>query len=499
MAEKYEDMIREANKEIDRNKDIVSRDADRCRLHFMAPTGWMNDPNGLTVYKDEYHLFYQYNPYSAFWGRMYWGHAKSRDLINWKHLPVALAPSEFYESGGGCFSGSAVVHEGTLNLFYSASTFDRERKLHAQTQCRAFGSDGIRFVKDEKNPLIAAPPEGYSLSFRDPKVWKHQNEWYMVLGGMKDEKGQVFLYKSSDMRGWRFCSVLAKSDGKMGFMWECPDFFPLGGKHVLIISALTKGVHRPANQTMYIVGEFDYHTYDFTWERTGRFDYGDEFYAPQSFLDKEGRRTVFGWLNTWNFGFGAKDVPPKTADKKWCGSFSFPRVLSLTPDDTLMVNPHPAVLGLTKENIVSLKDVGAKTLSGEMLANNISCYVIEAMFDIVDNNSKFGILFGPGGKGSAAATLTFDAYKKTVTLERQFSQYYREHAAEGFVDYGNGKLEMKIYVDGPVAEVYLQNGRSCITGHADPELMRGGFSIFSERGDINIESLDVYRLKNRGK
>jgi len=75
--------------------------------HLTGGIGWINDPNGFSVYRGEYHLFFQYYPYDTSWGDMYWGHVKSHDLIHWERLPIALAPDEDYDLDG-CFSGSAL-------------------------------------------------------------------------------------------------------------------------------------------------------------------------------------------------------------------------------------------------------------------------------------------------------------------------------------------------------------------------------------------------------
>lgn len=130
----------------------------RQNYHFMAQTGWINDPNGLIYYKGRYHLFFQYNPYYGFWDYMHWGHAVSEDLVHWEYLPLALAPSESYDDHmrGGCFSGSAIEHDGKLFLMYTGTKNDGNG--FEQSQCIAYSEDGIHFEKYEGNPVITAPP-----------------------------------------------------------------------------------------------------------------------------------------------------------------------------------------------------------------------------------------------------------------------------------------------------------------------------------------------------
>ena len=137
-----------ANSFIEENKDKVVQDY-RLNYHFAAPTGWINDPNGFVFYKGEYHLFYQFHPYNSEWGPMHWGHAKSKDLITWEHLPVALAPDTPADAGG-CFSGSAIEKDGNLYLMYTGiMPLETENKTQ-QVQCIAVSKDGINFEKYEK-------------------------------------------------------------------------------------------------------------------------------------------------------------------------------------------------------------------------------------------------------------------------------------------------------------------------------------------------------------
>ena len=293
----HQELIARANESVAKVKDIVLKNPHRNKYHFMAPAYWLSDPNGLIYFKGEYHMFYQHYPYAPHWGSMHWGHAKSKDLVHWEHLPIALAPSEHYDldERGGCFSGSAVDDNGTLAVVYTGTVW-REGKV-IQSQCLATSTDGITFEKYEGNPVIPGPPEDGSADFRDPKVWKHDGKWYVVIGSCKDGKGKALLYRSDDLKKWDYVGVLAESDGSMGTMWECPDFFPLGDKHVLVFSAMGMG----EKKTMYLVGNMDYETGKFTWDTCGEVDCGFEYYAPQSFLDDKGRRIMIAWLNAWDW------------------------------------------------------------------------------------------------------------------------------------------------------------------------------------------------------
>ena len=191
-----QEKIEKAQEEIDRKKELVKQGRMRQNYHFMAQTGWINDPNGLIYYKGRYHLFFQYNPYYGFWDYMHWGHAVSEDLVHWEYLPLALAPSESYDDHmrGGCFSGSAIEHDGKLFLMYTGTKNDGNG--FEQSQCIAYSEDGIHFEKYEGNPVITAPPNVPKDFFRDPKVWKHDEKYYMICGARKNDFAHALLYCS---------------------------------------------------------------------------------------------------------------------------------------------------------------------------------------------------------------------------------------------------------------------------------------------------------------
>lgn len=185
MSDNHKLKLKQAQKYIDSIKDEVALSKYRQGYHFMAPASWINDPNGFIQYKGKYHLFYQYNPYGATWSAMHWGHAESDDLIKWSHLPIALAPSEVYDddNNGGCFSGSAVDNDGILTLMYTGTTNNEEGTV--QVQCIATSDDGVNFEKFEGNPVILPNFIEGNRDFRDPKVWKEGELWYVVIGTSK--------------------------------------------------------------------------------------------------------------------------------------------------------------------------------------------------------------------------------------------------------------------------------------------------------------------------
>jgi len=260
---------------------------ERLQHHFEPRFGWMNDPNGLCVYDDQYHAFYQHNPYGPIWGAMYWGHAVSDDLLRWEEQPLALVPDQWYENCGGCWSGSAAVEDDRLYLFYTGVS-----DALGQTVCVAWSDDGRYFQKHRDNPVIRQSPNG-SADFRDPKVTKIGDTWYMVVGSGKDGVGCVQIYRSENLLDWDYAGVLLEG-AQYGKVCECPDFFPLGEGYLLMFSKLNHAMHG----VMFLYGDFDGET--FTPKAEFSPVIGPHFYAPQSFQDDSGRRVVIGWMYSWS-------------------------------------------------------------------------------------------------------------------------------------------------------------------------------------------------------
>lgn len=276
---------------------------ERPDFHLSARTGWMNDPNGFSFYGGKYHMFYQYHPFDSYWGPMHWGHAVSEDLLRWEYLPAALAPDACYDRDG-CFSGSAAVLEDGRHLLMYTGVVKEEQEdgtvLEVQTQCIAAG-DGVNYEKFPKNPVIGAgdlPEGGSRYDFRDPKIWKKEDGSYCCVIGNRpaDGSGQILLFSSPDGFRWKYEKVLAKNKNRFGRMWECPDFFHLDGKWVLITSPqdmLPSGFeYHNGNGTLCLIGDFDEETGTFTEDKDQSIDYGIDFYAPQTILTPDGRRIM---------------------------------------------------------------------------------------------------------------------------------------------------------------------------------------------------------------
>lgn len=330
------------------------------RYHFECKKGWMNDPNGLVFFKGKYHAFFQHYPYATRWGQMHWGHAVSNDLTNWEELDIALYPDQAYENSGGCFSGSAIVKDDRLYLFYTSVSEEL-----GQTQSMAYSDDGINFIKYENNPIIKDSPLGDNKEFRDPKVFLYKddcdNPYRMVVGAGIDGIGKILLFKSANLINWDYVGeILSSLD--LGPCAECPDLFYLTTgeeypeetsgsvfdiykelgmpipeelissneastyqKWVLMFSSI-KG--KPSH-VLYMTGDFD-GTNFIQDSDVFAVEIGPDFYAPQTFEDDKKRRILIGWMYNW------QKRPSEGATH--VGAFTIPREMSFNDEGRLTIN-----------------------------------------------------------------------------------------------------------------------------------------------------------------
>lgn len=445
--------IQEAQQYIDEHALSVQKQSMRQRYHFMGQCGWINDPNGLIYYKGKYHFFYQFNPFGSFWSEMYWGHAVSTDMLHWKYLPIALAPSESYDDHpqGGCFSGTAIAKDGRLYLMY-AGTANHGHGFE-QTINIAWSYDGIHFTKYKGNPVIL-PPEGVPHNFfRDPKVWQHEGMYYSIVGAQKRGHACALLYISKDLLHWTFKNVLFESKGEWGYMWECPDFFPIKNKWIFLCSPMGAG----ERTTVYFVGDFDYETGTFMPDRSGELDWGYDFYAPQTLLDKDGERVLVGWANCWDWMPFWKDWGP-TYQQGWCGSFSIPRKIVLNDDLTVSTPPIDQIAVLRK-NITQCHQITISRQPTSIHAGDGIAFDLRLAIDLASAQNKV-IDFAIRKDKKNALHLIFDFEHAQITVDRRHADGWSTGVTSAcFVVRRTGTLPLEILGDKSSIEIFVENGK----------------------------------------
>jgi len=446
----------------------LAQDPLRPQFHLLPARNWMNDPNGPVFWNGTYHMFFQYNPNAAVWGDMHWNHAVSSDMIHWKHMPIALSPSPAGPDQDGCFSGSAVVHEDVPTFVYTAvktvapadATLRDGTHNFLETQCLATSNESdLRTLHKLPAPVLLPPRDPELTGFRDPCLWQEQDTWFMGVGsGQRGTGGRVLLYRSKDLRSWEYLHPLVsgKSNGKhtadfvdSGEMWECPDFFPLGKKYVLLYSTERK--------VFWQVGEFDRKELVFHSEKQGLLDSG-AYYAPKSQLDATGRRILWGWI---------PETRPESefSAAGWAGCMSLPRVLVLGSDNTLNTAFLPELVTL-RDKQFSLPAAAASRLQE---LKKFALADLAAEFELRTPRQPFTLALTSNSQ--TLCEISFDPSRTGAEL--------RIADKSVAVPPAPGQHKFQLYLDASAVE--------CIVDHATALTTR----VYSvPRGPINIRASD---------
>ncbi len=471
---------------------------ERPAFHLSTRVGWMNDPNGFSFYQGEYHLFYQYHPYDPYWGPMHWGHAVSSDLLHWRYLPVIMAPDMPYDKDG-VFSGSAVTRpDGTQLLMYTGvlkEPLPDGRFTEIQTQCIALG-DGKDYEKYEGNPVLTERdlPQGFSKNdFRDPKIWMEEDGTYACVVGncTQDRDGQILLFRSPDGFHWHFVSVLVKNHDRFGKMWECPDFFPMDGKYVLLTSPqdmFPQGFeYHNGNGTLCLVGSFDREAGKFTEEHDQAVDYGIDFYAPQTILAPDGRRIMIGWMQNWD----TSSQHPR--ERKWYGQMTLPREISLREDGRLMQRPIRELDALRCNEVRYEKVRFTDTLQLEGIrGRKIDMELSVRPGSAEKPYRKFAVRFAQEGVFHTA--VSFRPYESILKIDRKFSGSRRGiiHQRRCLINHQDGAISLRIILDRFSVEVFVNGGEQVLTATIDTVQSAEGISFFVDgEAELDVVKYDI--------
>lgn len=463
----------------------------RPHYHVAGPVGWINDPNGFVYYQGEYHLFYQFYPYDSQWGPMHWGHTKSKDLIHWEDLPVALAPDQWYDQEG-CFSGSAIEKDGKLYLMYTGHAV-REEVVY-QTQCIAVSTDGIHFEKIKENPVIAESllgDHGSIHDFRDPKVFQREETYYSVVATQTvDKRGKILLYSSKDLLDWTFVSDLLEGTIDQGIMWECPDFFHLDGKDVLIMSPIQikKKEHEYDNisSTMACIGTMDWDTGKLIVENFHEMDFGFDFYAPQTLIDDKNRRIMVAWMQMWG-----RTMPTHDLSHHWVGMMTLPRELRVK-NNRLVQRPVSEVYSqLTYQyGIENIQVEDRPVVFHHLIKDNTYLQIIADLSE----SDHFEIQLAKEGKQKL--TLSYKKETSLFTLSRQgFGYEIVGEEAEPLnersvpISLVNQQLVLEIFRDTSSIEIFI-NGQETMTA-TFYEIEKGTDLAFLSEGKTLIGSFET--------
>jgi beta-fructofuranosidase len=420
---------------------LAAADPERPGFHFHAPSQWMNDPNGPIFFNGWYHLFYQYNPYGDHWGNMHWGHARSRDLVNWEQLPIALWPSKS-KGEDHVFSGSCFLAKGsdqaTPKAFYTSIGDGRP----PQQWCAFAQDEGlIHWQKSDANPILTSNLQ----EWRDPFLFEFDGKNYLITGGGENGHGIVALYEAKDksLQSWEYRRILFHYPDPDVANIECPNLEKVGDKWVLLIS---------------VRGHVEWFSGDLNsqmgFDSTARGVLDPGSYASQLVRNRKGQVVQLAWVPTDNH-------------KGWNGFLTLPSVLAASADGKLLRRPIQELKKLRTDRI----RVGSLKLNGETnLSDKVSGDLLEIQADIEFSDADtFGIKLRRSLSGSSSETLLYPR-KPGVT-------------------------RIHVYLDRGVVDEYLNDGMSCRTLKFSAKPSDLGVSIFSKGGTVVVKSMEIYRLK----
>lgn len=473
-------------------------DKHRPQYHFTPPANWMNDPNGLVQWDGTYHLFYQHNPAAAEWGKIHWGHAASPDLVHWQHLPVALAPTPEGPDQGGVWSGCMVDANHVPTAVYTAWDGAREHVYLASSQ-----DNLLTWEKYPGNPVIADPPTGLEVTgFRDPCVWRAGEEWLMTIGsGIRGVGGAILLYASPNLTDWQYLGPLVVGDATQkeplwaGEMWECPNFFPLGERYVLMTSAMAVNPTGRGLYSLFMTGPFDGR--HFTPELTAKIDGGDIFYyAPQAFLDARGRRITFGWSQE------ARSREAQLA-AGWAGVMTLPRLLECLPDGQVKQSPIPEVALLRGEGQLwpAFQVEPGRLAKPDDLAGD--CLELEIAFGLdptkAGEYADFGLLVRRAPDGQEYTEIRVDRQVGKLVVDTSHASLAPEVQTGRFeipLDLaGLDHLRLRVFLDCSILEVFA-NDLAVITARIYPSRDDSQEVAFFSRGQpVRVESLSAWPVR----
>lgn len=457
--------------------------------HLTPPIGWINDPNGFCVFKGRYHMFCQYYPYKPVWGPMHWGHWSSPDLVNWRWDGVALAPDQPYDNRG-CFSGTALERDGKLWVVYTGVHRD-ERDEVVQEQCLAVSEDGVHFEKYAGNPIIPVSmlPEGSDRhDFRDPKLMDDGRGLRIMVAHRGERSGHIVTFRGSDMYTWAYAGELA--DG-ISTMPECPDYFPLQGRDILLTCLMDQPkdglkYQNEHHAVVYYAGKEE--NGRFTAEHMRSIDLGQDFYAPQTIMAPDGRRIMIGWMQMWG------EAPPNFYLRHdWQGAYTFPRELMLEGNE-LIQKPVREIEGLyqaskaiTDMKVDGLAETGLRARAYRLSMRITNMRGREQVIRLMGNEEAYARLCYDRESG----VLSFDRSRLSWPILALPDAEAHDLAAvqlPAMLD----SLDLDILADTCSIEVFAHGGRAVLTSLCYPERGENGVSF---EGEFEARDISFHTLK----
>lgn len=479
--QRYKRLDEAGEKEIQELSIRVNECPWRQKFHIQPVTGLLNDPNGFSFYEGEYHLFYQWFPLGPIHGLKYWYHTKSKDLVHWENAGIAIEPHDYFDSHGA-YSGSAIEHNGKLYLMYTGNTRD-EKWARKPYQCIAIMDPSGRITKLDK-PVISNIPTGYTDHFRDPKIWKAGESFYAIIGAQRSDKtGCVLLYSSANMLDWKFEGEINTNMSRFGYMWECPDYFEINNKGILIFSP--QGIlpkedeFQNIYQSGYMIGDkIDAAERNFVHGSFTELDRGFDFYAPQTMHDPRGRRILTGWM-------GLPEIDYPTDQYGWAHCLTLPREITIR-DNKLIQTPVRELKKLRGEQISSKTIISHGSVAIDGFHGET--YELIAEFTEADAD-EFGIELRVGQQEKTI--IKYEKENRKIVLDRTLSgqTFAEEFGTIRKCHLDAEKIKFHIFVDVSSVEVFINDGEEVFTARIFPKKESTGIRFFAKEGQASLSAV----------
>ncbi len=466
----------------------------RPQFHFSPAINWCNDPNGLVYNNGIYHLFYQHNPFGNQWGHMTWAHATSKDLIRWKHLPIAIPE----ENGIMIFSGTCVVDKNNTSGFGKdgkipmVAVYTGHIENKNQSQQIAYSLDyGITWTKYANNPVL----DLHKVDFRDPKIFWYEPKKYWVMSVMLPVEHVVQFYSSKNLKDWKHLSDFGPAGDTSG-VWECPDLTAVpvegmpGKKKWLLQMSM--------NATMqYFVGEFDGEKFinETPSNNILRPDYGPDYYAAIAYnqLPATHLPTAIGWVNNWNY---ANDIPTTP----WKSAMALPRNLSVkkTGDEWILIQKPVTVLNNLRKKL--FKSAGIIVADKNILP--VKSNQFELQVDIEPAaNATCGLKIAAGDNNYFE--IGYDATTKVFYIDRSKSgnisfndNFKKSLRFEKSIALKNNKIHLQVFYDNSIAEIFVNDGEAVFTAQLFPVAGDTGIALFNSGSKSKFGHLQIWEMKS---
>jgi beta-fructofuranosidase len=478
-------------------RETLLNDPHRPRYHVVSMGGKCVpfDPNGALFWKGRYHLMLIVQPRKSF---HCYAHISSKDLVHWRHHPIALEPGEIDTA---IFSGGAFVdRDGTPTITYWGLSEKGGILLATSTD-----DELDHWTKHPDNPVIPMNKDGYDVTsdgqpfaVADPSdIWIHDGRYYILTGNlpvlriygreqdMDEHKGDTaYLFVSDDLVNWEYLHPFYTSRREWTEADEdcmCPDFFPLGDRYMLLFISHNHGCQ-------YYIGRYESNR--FYPETHGRMSWEDyHFFAPESLVDDQGRRIMWAWIRD-----GRDEATIEQS--AWSGTLSLPRVLWLGDDNTLRMAP-PVELEQLRYDPREIGSVIIET-DGEIVLNDVKGWNLELNLEMSSEDATaFGVNVCHSPDGEEQTSVFYDSIARKLCIDtRQSSQGEGSKSVEGgpLTLESDGLLHLRVFVDRSVVEVFA-NDRQAVMRRIYP--MREdsvGVSLFSRGGASNVRHAKAWKM-----